>query len=75
MRHLLNPRKRRKKKTAQEDREEKVQTTIEQLKEKHSILFTPMQLRIWSESVVDGNHSSLEEAPTSSELVRVPQLK
>jgi len=34
-----------------------------------------MQLRIWSESVVDGNHSSLEEAPTLSELVRVPQLK
>lgn len=74
MRHLLNPRKRRKK-TAQEDRDEKVQTTIEQLKEKQSILFKPMQLRIWSESVVDGNHSSLEEAPTLSELVRVPQLK
>lgn len=75
MRHLLNPRKdeKKKKKTAQEDREEKVQTTTEQLKEKHSILFTLM-LRIWSESVVD-DHSSWEEAPTSSELVRVPQLK
>ena len=51
-----------------------MQTTTEQLKEKHSILFTLMQLRICSESVVD-DHSSLEEAPTSSELVRVPQLK
>ena len=62
--------KKKKKKTAQEDREEKVQTTIAQLKEKLGILFTPMQLRIWSESVAGDFHSSLEEAPTSSMFAR-----
>lgn len=71
MRHLLNSRKRRKKRQLKKIERK---TTIEQLKE-HSILSTLMQLRIWSESVVDGKHSSLEEAPTSSELVRIPQLK
>ena len=58
--------KKKKKSSAQEDREEKVQTTMEQLKEKHGTVYTPMQLRIWSESIVGGIHSSLEEAPTSS---------
>ena len=71
MRHLLNSRKRRKKRQLKKIERK---TTIEQLKE-HSILSTLMQLRIWSESVVDGKHSSLEEARTSSELVRIPQLK
>ena len=48
-----NQKKKRKKK-AQEDREEKVLSTIEELKEKHGTLITPMQLCIWSESVVGG---------------------
>ena len=43
-----------------------MQTTLEELKEKHGTVYTPMQLRIWSESIVGGIHSSLEEAPTSS---------
>ena len=60
----------KKKSSAQEDQEEKVQTTMEQLKEKHGTLYTPMQLRIWSESIVGGIHSSLEEAPTSSMFAR-----
>ena len=59
-------RKKKKKSSAQEDREEKVHTTMEQLKEKHGTVYTPIQLRIWSESIVGGIHSSLEEAPTSS---------
>ena len=45
-------------------------STMEELKEKHGTLITPMQLRIWSESVVGGIHSSLEEPPTSSMFVR-----
>ena len=62
--------KKKKKSAAQEDREEKVQTTMEQLKEKHGTLYTPMQLRIWSESIAGSIHSSLEEAPTSSMFAR-----
>ena len=38
----LNTKK--KKTSAQENREEKVQTTIEQLKEKHGTVYTSMQL-------------------------------
>ena len=51
--------KKKKKSLAQE---EKVQTTM---KEKHGTVYTPMQLRIWSESILGGIHFGLEEAPTS----------
>ena len=44
----LRRKKEGKKSSAQEDREEKVLTTMEPLKEKHGTLYTPMQLRIWS---------------------------
>ena len=67
---VKSQKKKKKRSSAQEDREEKVQTTIEQLKEKHGTLYTPMQLRIWSESILGGTHSSLEEAPTSSMFAR-----
>ena len=62
--------KKKKKLSAQEEREEKVQRTIQKLKEKHGSSYTPMQIRIWSESVVGGIHSSLVEAPTSSMFTR-----
>ena len=62
--------KKERKKTAQEYRKGKVLSTIEELTEKQGTLFTPMQFRIWSESVVGGIHSSLEEPPTSSRFVR-----
>ena len=48
-----------------------MQTTMEQLKEKHGTVYTPMQLRIWSESIVGGIHSSSEEAPTSLMFAKV----
>lgn len=38
----------KKRKTAQEEREERVQNTIEELKEKHGASFTPMQVQIWA---------------------------
>ena len=34
----------KKKKTIQEEREERVQTTIEKLKERHGATYTPMQI-------------------------------
>ena len=62
--------KSKKKKTLQEEREERVQSTIEKLKEKHGSCFTPMQVRIWSEMINGGLHSSFEEPPTSSMFTR-----
>lgn len=62
--------KKRKKNSAQEEREEKVQRTVQKLKEKHGSSYTPMQIRIWSESIVGGIHTSLTEAPTSSMFTR-----
>ena len=54
---------------AQEEREEEVQNTIDQLKEKHGSTYTPMQVQIWSEMVVGGIHSSLDDPPVSSMFV------
>lgn len=62
--------KSKKKKTSQENREERVQCTIEDLKEKHGSDFTPMQVRIWSEMISGGLHSSLDEPPISSMFLR-----
>lgn len=56
--------------SAQEEREEKVQSILRKQKDKHGTSFTPMQFRIWSEMHVGGIHSSLEDPPTSSMFVR-----
>lgn len=51
--------KKRKKLSVQEEREEKVQCTIQKLKEKHGSLYTPIQIHIWSELIISGIHTSL----------------
>lgn len=63
-------RPRAKKRSSQEDREERVQTTIENLQKKHGSNFTQMQIRIWSELIIGGLHSSLDDPPTSSMFIR-----
>ena len=55
---------RKKKKVDQ--REEKVQNYINKLQEKHEGQYTPMQIRIWSEMVAGGLHSSFDDPPESS---------
>lgn len=60
----------KKRKNVQEDREEQVQDTIDELKKKHGSAYTPMQIRIWSEMIVGGIHASLNESPTSSMFVK-----
>ena len=60
----------KKRKILQEEREERVQSTIEKLKEKHGAGFTPMQIRIWGELVAGDLHSSLDEPPKPSMFVR-----
>jgi len=56
----------KKRRTAQEEREERVQSTIEKLKDKHGASFIPIQIRIWAEMVAGDLHFSLDERPKSS---------
>ena len=56
----------KKRSCAQEEREEQVK---DKLREKHGIRYSPMQLRIWSEMLQGGIHSSLTDCPTSSMFV------
>ena len=55
---------------AQDEREEQVKDTIDKLGEKHGTRCSPMQLRIWSEMLQGGIHSSLTDCPTSSMFVQ-----
>ena len=58
------PKKKRKK---GEDKDEKVQTTIDQLTGKHGDKsYTPMQYRVWAEMYLGGVHPSLNNPPTST---------
>ena len=51
--------KKKRRSCAQEEREEQVKDTIDKLREKHGTHYSPMQLRIWSEMIQGGIHSSL----------------
>ena len=60
----------KKKKTAQEAREESVQAILEDLREIHGSKFTHMQIRIWSEMIVGKTHNSTDDPPTCSMFVK-----
>ncbi len=60
----------KKKKTLQENRDEKIQTFMKELTMKHGSTYTAMQYRIWCEMMVGNLHSSLDDPPTSSMFVR-----
>ena len=62
--------KKKKRSCAQEEREEQVKDTVDKLREKHGTRYHPLQLRIWSEMLQAGIHSSLTDCPTSSRFVR-----
>ena len=50
-----------------EDKDKKVQATIDQLTAKHGDkTYTPMQYRVWAEVYLGGVHPSLDSAPTST---------
>ena len=56
----------KKRKSVQETREEKVEETVNTLKEKHGKTFTQMQYHIWGEMVGGGLHSSLDDPRNTS---------
>lgn len=56
-------------KRKKEDRDDKVQRRIEELKEKHGqSTYTSMQYRIWAELLSGGVYSSTSDAPTQSTM-------
>lgn len=67
---LVQPTRKKRRNAAKEEREGRVQDTIQTLKDKHSGNFTPMQIRIWAEMIVGELHSSLENPPTSTMFMR-----
>ena len=58
--------KQRKKKSIQEEKLERIDDLIDQLKEKHDTMYNAMQYRIWAETIDLGRHSSLEMKPKES---------
>lgn len=71
---IPSAKKLKKKRLSSEEREEHVMDTIEELKEKHGSSYTPMQFRIWSEMMVGGIHSSLDEPPSSTMFLRAGKV-
>ena len=60
----------KKRKSKKECQDEKIETTIGKLKEKHNASYTHMQYRIWSEMIVGGIYDNYVIAPSSSMFVR-----
>ena len=56
----------RKIKSRQEEKLERIDDLIDQLKEKHDTKYNVMQYRIWAETIDAGRHSSLEMPPRGS---------
>ena len=56
--------KSKKKRTRYEEKAERIEDTVDQLKEKHGNQYTLVQYRIWAETMESGQHSSVENPPT-----------
>lgn len=57
------------------DTHERVQTLVDELKDKHTTKYIPMQYRIWGELIVGGQHVSMEEATTPCLIELVVEIK
>ena len=64
----LTPKTKRAKKV--EEHEDAIRDSLKELKDKHGHSFTPMQFRIWAEMLAGETHSSVDEPPSTSMLVR-----
>ena len=54
------------KKSAREQRDEKLKKAVETLNEKHGSNYTTMQYRIWSELHANGMHTDYDKPPNNS---------
>lgn len=59
-----------KKKSAREEREEKLKQALDTLNKKHGSEYSQMQYRIWSEMYANGMHTDLENPPNNSMFKR-----
>lgn len=60
-----------KKRKRNEEKEDKVEATIKELKAKNGdSAYTPMQYRVWAEMIIGGVHTSIDYAPTSTMFIR-----
>ncbi len=59
-----------KKKSAREQRDDKLKQAVETLNEKHGSNYTPMQYHIWSELHANGMHTDLDKPPNNSMFKR-----
>ena len=55
--------KSKKKRTQYEEKAERIEDTVDQLKEKHGNQYTLIQYCIWAETMESGQHSSVENPP------------
>lgn len=56
----------KKKKTTSEERMDKVDDIVDDLRAKHKNIYTNMQYRVWAETIVGSRHDSLEQPPKGS---------
>ena len=60
-----------KKRKKDEEKEDRVEATIKNLKEKNGVsTYTQMQYRIWAEMIIGGVHADVSHAPTSTMFIR-----
>ncbi len=60
----------KKKKKSDTSKEDEVQETVENLKEKYGSKFTLMQYRIWGEMITGGLHEGLDDPPNTTMFAR-----
>ena len=58
--------KSKRKKTKHEEKLERVDELVDELKAKHGTTFTNIQYRVWAETIEAQNHSSMDSPPTGS---------
>ena len=56
----------KKKKSYLDERTERVDKTVKELKSKHGVAYNGTQYRFWAEAFVSGQHSSTDEPPVGS---------
>ena len=65
----------KKKKSKSEERVDKIDDIIDDLREKHGISYTNLQYRVWAETINGGRHKSLDNPPKGSyyKKIKMPQ--
>ena len=60
----------KRRKTASEDKENRVDDTLNKLREKHGTNWSTIQYRVWAETIVGGRHTSFDQPPKGAYFKR-----